>query len=137
LQIHLFNPSEINFTNVLRNAFTRADPKSAKKADGLTVFFALLGSVHVQAVRKMLMKLTSDLNDLGFGPYEVNFVDNFALDLKNGEKISINVWFPKSPENYFPKHAATVRYCDAAHNENFIEEVTKSFQYSQFKTVLT
>ncbi len=37
----------INFTNVLRSAFESADTKSAKKTDGLTVFFALLGSVHI------------------------------------------------------------------------------------------
>jgi len=33
-------------------------PKSAKKADDLTVFIALLGSMHVKAARKMLVKLT-------------------------------------------------------------------------------
>jgi hypothetical protein len=48
------------------------------------------------------------------------------LDLKNGEKISINVWFPKSPENYFPKHAAIIRYCDAAQGEKFTGEVSKA-----------
>ncbi len=69
---------------------------------------------------------------MGFGPYEVNFVDNFVLDLKNGEKISINVWFPKSPENYFPKHAAIVRYCDAAQDETFTGEVTKNSQNRTF-----
>jgi len=34
------------------------DHKSAKKTDGLTVFFALLGFVHVKAARKMLVKST-------------------------------------------------------------------------------
>jgi hypothetical protein len=37
----------INFTNILRTAFTRADPKSAKKTDDFIVFFALLGSACV------------------------------------------------------------------------------------------
>jgi len=48
--------SSVDFTNVLRKAFMRADPKSPKN----TVFFALLGSAPVKAACKMLMKLTSD-----------------------------------------------------------------------------
>ncbi len=38
------------------------DPKSIKKTDGLTVFFALLGSAQVKAALKMLMTLTSTFN---------------------------------------------------------------------------
>jgi len=45
-------------TNILRLAFTRADPKSAIKTDNLTIFFALLGSARVKDERKMLAKLT-------------------------------------------------------------------------------
>lgn len=63
-----------------------------------------------------------ELNDLGFGPYEVNFVDCFALELKNGEKISINVWFPGNCKDFFPKQEATIRYCDAK-DESFVGEV--------------
>ncbi len=37
------------------------DPKSVKKIDNLTVFFTLLGSVSVKAVRRMLMKLSPDV----------------------------------------------------------------------------
>jgi hypothetical protein len=48
----------VDFTNILCTAFTRADPKSAKKTDCLTVLFVLLRSVHVKAARKMLMKST-------------------------------------------------------------------------------
>ena len=48
----------VNFTNILRAAFTLADPKSVKKLLDLTVFFALLVSASVQAARRMLMKLT-------------------------------------------------------------------------------
>ena len=36
--------SGVNSTNLLRAAFTRADPKSAIKLLNLTVLFALLGS---------------------------------------------------------------------------------------------
>ncbi len=34
-----------------------ADPKSAKKTDNLTIFFALLGSARVKAAQRTLMKL--------------------------------------------------------------------------------
>ncbi len=52
------NASGVNYTNILCAAFTHANPKSAKMTDGLTVFFALLGSALVKAARKTLMKLT-------------------------------------------------------------------------------
>ena len=48
----------VNFTNILRAAFTRADPQSAKKLLNLTVFFALLGSGRVKAACRTLVKLT-------------------------------------------------------------------------------
>ena len=48
----------VNFTNILQAAFTRADPKSAKKLLNLTVFFALSGSAGVKAARRTLVKLT-------------------------------------------------------------------------------
>jgi len=48
----------LNFINVFRTAFTLADPESAKKTDGFTVFFVLLGSASVKAVHRTLMKLT-------------------------------------------------------------------------------
>jgi hypothetical protein len=51
-------PPGVDFTNILRAAFTLADPKRVKKTDVLTVFFGLLGSGSVKAVRKTLMKLT-------------------------------------------------------------------------------
>jgi len=52
--------SSINFTNILLEAFTSTDPKRAKKTDGLTVFFALLGPAHVKAAHKILVKSTPD-----------------------------------------------------------------------------
>jgi len=54
--------SEVNFVNVLRAAFTCTDPKSPKKTDDLTVFFALLVSSCVKGARRMLMKLTPDVD---------------------------------------------------------------------------
>jgi len=53
----------VNFTNILHKAFTRADPKSAKKTEeGLNVFFVLLGSTHIKAACKM--KLTPGDNPI-------------------------------------------------------------------------
>ncbi len=48
----------VNFTNVLHAAFTLVDPEIVKKIDNLTVFFTLLRSVSVKAVRRTLMKLS-------------------------------------------------------------------------------
>jgi len=45
----------MNFTNLLRAAFTRTDPKSAKKYSQ-TVFFALLGPARVKAALQTLAK---------------------------------------------------------------------------------
>jgi len=53
--------SGVNFINVLRAAFTRADNRSVKNTDDLTVFFTLLGSARTKAARKTLMKLTPAL----------------------------------------------------------------------------
>jgi hypothetical protein len=53
---YLLLKAEVNFTNILLKAFNRADPKSAKKTDSLSVFFALLGSAGVKALLKMLVK---------------------------------------------------------------------------------
>ncbi len=50
----------VNFINVLRTAFTLTDPKIVNKIDNLTVFFTLLGSECVKAVRRTLMKLSPD-----------------------------------------------------------------------------
>ena len=63
-----------------------------------------------------------ELKDLSFGPHEVNFVDNFILDLNNGEKLSINIWFPSKTGKYFQRQAAVVQYCQAQ-DETFEPEV--------------
>jgi len=47
----------VNSINVLWAAFTRTDPKSAKKTVKLWIFFVLLGSAHAKAAWRMLMKL--------------------------------------------------------------------------------
>jgi len=54
----LNNRPGVNVINVLRAAFTLADPKSTKKTVKSSSFFALSGSVSVKAAHKMLMKLT-------------------------------------------------------------------------------
>jgi len=48
----------VDFTNILLEAFTWEDPKSAKNTVELSVFLALLGSVCIKAVSEMLMKST-------------------------------------------------------------------------------
>ena len=48
----------VNFSNILRAAFTYANPRSAKKTVNLTIFFVLLGSMCVKAANRRLMKLT-------------------------------------------------------------------------------
>ncbi len=53
----------IHLSNISREAFMCADPKSTKKDRQLDVFFALLGSLHVKAVRNMLVKLTPAFNE--------------------------------------------------------------------------
>ena len=50
--------SGVNFINIIRAAFTRADPKSAIKLLYLNVFFALLGFWCIKAGLKILVKLT-------------------------------------------------------------------------------
>ena len=50
----------VNFTNILRAAFTHTDPKSAKKDS----FIGLLGSARVKAARRMLLKLTPGVSPI-------------------------------------------------------------------------
>jgi len=54
--------SRVDITNILRAAFARADPNSAKNRVKLSVSFALLGSDLVKALCKMLVKLTPVVN---------------------------------------------------------------------------
>jgi len=46
----------VDFTNILRTAFTFEDPNSAKKTDRLTVYFVLWVSGCIKAAHKMLVK---------------------------------------------------------------------------------
>jgi hypothetical protein len=56
--LHKIVTCSINFINILQAAFTRADLKSAKKTDSLTVLFTLMEFVLIKAVRKKLLTLT-------------------------------------------------------------------------------
>jgi len=51
--------SSVNFTNILLAAFKCKDPKSAKRQSSHQCRLALLGSLRVKAVHKMLVKLKS------------------------------------------------------------------------------
>ncbi len=46
----------VDFTKIKCTAFARTDPKSAKNAVKLSVFFALLGSARIKAACKMLVQ---------------------------------------------------------------------------------
>jgi len=59
------NWPNVNFTNILREAFMCANPKSTKKYSQIVSLFVLLGSPHVKASRKMLMK-NNDNNLLSY-----------------------------------------------------------------------
>jgi len=50
--------SEVDFTNVLREAFMLVDPKSIKNIDNLTVIFMHLGLACIKDAYKTLMKLS-------------------------------------------------------------------------------
>jgi len=65
----------VNFTNILLEAFTCADPKTTKKNDSLTVFFVLLESAHVKASSKMLVKLTHYLSHIWRETCRQNFIE--------------------------------------------------------------
>ncbi len=51
----------LNFTNIFKLSFYARRSRKRKKTDDLTVFFMLLGSVSVKAVRRTLMKLSPAL----------------------------------------------------------------------------
>jgi len=57
--MHSIYSSGLNFFNVLRTAFTIADPKSVIKTIELSIIFTLLGSMSVKAAHKTLVKLTT------------------------------------------------------------------------------
>ena len=52
-----FISEKVNFTNILRAAFTHADPKIAKKDIQLKQLFLLSGSACVKAARKHVDKI--------------------------------------------------------------------------------
>jgi len=54
----------VDFINILLEAFTRADPKSEKTSQVVSLF-VLLGSVCIKAARKMLVKSTPGIDYLG------------------------------------------------------------------------
>ena len=82
----------VNFTNVLQAAFTHAEPKSAIKLLSLTVFFELLGSAHVKAAQRTLVKLTPDCHQLLAFSSEL-FSSNELLDfLKKETRIFLQLF---------------------------------------------
>jgi len=90
----------VNFISILQAAFTCADPESAKKTVKLSVFFALLGSTHAKADRRMLMNLTLCIIGLHASYiFEVNVVfviSDFSILRKTLFITVFHFWnFPK------------------------------------------
>ena len=54
----------VDFTIILRAAFTQANPKSAKKTVRSSSFFALLGSVSLKAVHKHIDEIDPRLHQM-------------------------------------------------------------------------
>ncbi len=52
----------LNFVNILRSTFRRADSESVKVQLSCQYHFMFLGSAHIKAGHKMLMKLTPAVN---------------------------------------------------------------------------
>jgi len=76
----------VNFINVLRAAFTRADPKSVKFQLSCQYHFTLLGSTHTKAARRTLTKLTPALWNGRSMFVECSYVDSVeqVVGLANG-----------------------------------------------------
>jgi hypothetical protein len=53
-------PSGVNFINIIREAFTRADPKSVKIYRQCNWIFTLLGSVSIKSAHRTLMNWPQD-----------------------------------------------------------------------------
>ena len=86
----------VNFTNVLLAAFTNADPKSAIKLLNLTIFFALLGSSHVKAACRMLVKLNPGLTHVSYSLLLLYFTNGLSRDQdpdrgSSSRKVCLNV----------------------------------------------
>jgi len=54
--VKLYEPTGVDFTNIIREDFMCSDTISTKNTVKPSVFFALLESEHVKALRKMLVK---------------------------------------------------------------------------------
>jgi len=80
----------VNFINFLRAAFVHADPKSTKKTNNLTFFFALLWSAWVNAAHRMLMKWAIGLNKTGgiiYYPQYISGKEGRGGEVENFPKI--------------------------------------------------
>jgi len=62
--VNSLTSSEINFTKILRAASMGADQGSSKRQSSHQCLFALLGSAHKKPARKVLVKLTPELQEL-------------------------------------------------------------------------
>ena len=56
------------------------------------------------------------LQNLDFGPYEVNICD-FTIQLKDSTKISAKIWFPGSKRPELDAQTSWSKYCESEKNE--------------------
>ncbi len=57
-------PAGVDFTNILRAAFTHLDPKRSKMTVKLSVSFALLGSTVVKTARKLVGEIYTSCSNI-------------------------------------------------------------------------
>jgi hypothetical protein len=93
-------PSGVNFNNVLRAAFTNADPKSVAILLSCQYLFTLLGSESIKATRRTLMKLTPVVNFthiLRAAFALIFFCQKITSQTVIREKMRKNTFIQKSP----------------------------------------
>jgi len=81
--------SGLNFTNTFTLSYYARRSRKSKKTDDLTVFFTLLGSVRIKAVRRTLMKLSP--GRIKAGRKHVDEIDNNSLSLALPPSLSLSL----------------------------------------------
>jgi len=82
--------ADVNFTNILQAVFTFVDPKSVKTIYNLTVFFTLLGSTCVKAVRRTVNEIELRCQ------FHQHFMSNFLAKILSPKKYNHKLYLNKS-----------------------------------------
>jgi len=83
------SPARINFTNIFMHSFCSRRSRKCKKTDDLTVFFMLLGSARVKAVRRTAFSYKSVL--CSFSLLAVWLCNYLAKNI--GKKLLVKYWW--------------------------------------------